>query len=485
MTVRGAGALAVLAGAVYLLTAPGRIEFPDDEVVFQTAVSLWEDGDLMIAGIPKRTGEPKGRPDGTFGVADVDGRRYGFFGHGLSLVALPLVAIAEVTAPAVPPTWAHAVRSDHYVFHRREPRADWLRLVVSLVNCVVTAATVGLLALWLRALGFAERTALVTAGAFALATSAWAYSRTMLSEPLSGLCVVAAAYCVTRWRGAGSRWLWLAGAIVGFSLHVHALNVTLLPCAIGLALAYGRGDRRGWIGAAGLLALAAGLLLLGQWWRFGDPLETGRFGHYSWFVWPWEGLAGLLVGPGRSFWLYSPAAALGLLGWAALRRRGAVVWWFAVGTMLLRWLVISTRSDWYGGWGLGARHLVPVIPLAMLGFAAALEDVVPGWARWRRVCWWIGVGLAVGLSGWFGVHSIFEWMARLMMRMDGSGYIAASHWSPSASPVVGFAGQPVDMLSVGAIKLARVGVWGPALGFVVVGGVGAGALVAVVRALRR
>ena len=174
----GAAALAVVAAAVYLWTAPGRIQFPDDEIVFQTTASLWADGELDIPGIPRHTGEPKGRPSGTFGWAPgPEGQRYGFFGHGLSLVALPIYALASVSAASVPEAWPHAVRSDHFVFHRREHRADWTRLLVSLTNCCVTAASVWLLARWLLALGFLRRTALVTGLAYAFATSAWAYSR--------------------------------------------------------------------------------------------------------------------------------------------------------------------------------------------------------------------------------------------------------------------------------------------------------------------
>ena len=477
---RGAAALGVLAGAVYLWTAPGRIQFPDDEIVFQTAASLWDDGDLAIPGITRRTGEPAERPTGTFGWAPGPaGQRHGFFGHGLSLVAVPAYAVASATSEVVPPAWPHAVRSDHFVFHRREHRGDWTRLVVSLSNCVITAVTTWLLAVWLRALGFAARTALWTGLAFAFATSAWAYSRTFLSEPLSGLCLVAAAYCVTR----GGRWLWLAGAVAGFSLHVHILNLVFVPCLIGHALV--RGARRG--GAGGLVALAigGGLLLLGQQLRFGDPLETGRFGHYSEFVAPWEGLLAQAIAPGRSFLLYSPAVLLGLCGWAALRRRLPAVFWFAVAAIGVRWLVISTRSDWFGGWGLGARHLVPVIPVAMLGFAATLERL-PDWRAWPRRAWWCGLGLGVLLSGHLAVHSIFEWMWRLVSdpRVGDRGLMHVSHWEPWASPIAGFTEVGPDVLALGSILLWRLGHPGLLTGFVVIAAIGVAAGWRVVRALR-
>ncbi|MHC4393632.1 MAG: hypothetical protein ACYS22_20240, partial [Planctomycetota bacterium] len=69
--------LLVLCAVAYLVTAPGRITFPDDEIVFPTTEALWERGELSISGIPKRTGERKGRPNGTFGwETGTDQKRY-------------------------------------------------------------------------------------------------------------------------------------------------------------------------------------------------------------------------------------------------------------------------------------------------------------------------------------------------------------------------------------------------------------------------
>ena len=74
--------LLVVCTVAYLLTAPGRITYPDDEIVYQTTESLWERGSLAIRGIPFTTGEPEGRPAGTFGWDfGRDGKLYGFFGH--------------------------------------------------------------------------------------------------------------------------------------------------------------------------------------------------------------------------------------------------------------------------------------------------------------------------------------------------------------------------------------------------------------------
>lgn len=511
--VPGAGALAAACAALYLCTAPGRISFPDDEIVFQTTRSLVERGSLAIDGIPRRTGEPKGRPDGTFGWAPgAHGERYGFFGHGLSLVATPMYALARATASVVPFAWTRAVRSDHFTFHVREARSDWTRLVVSLTNCLVTAAAVVALIAWLARVGFSARAALWTGVAYAVGTSAWPYARTFLSEPLSALVLLLAALAIAsahalreREPGRADRRLWLAGAAAGFLPHVHALNAVALPCLALYALApawtsgHVRRDglvravaaelgraRRGWIGAAALAAAGVAALLVGQWLRFGDPLETGRFGHYSAWTSPWEGLWAQMAAPGRSFWLYSPAAALGLVGLPTALRRAPAATLFAAGLLLSRLLVISGRTDWFGGWGVGPRYLVPAIPLVMIGFAGAVE-ALPRWPRARRVMFWAALAACAALMAHLATHSIFEWMWTLMRdpRLEGRPYLEVSHAAPWASPIAGFVGLKPDVLALGALALARLGHPGLLWIFAGVAALGLAAAAVVGRALWR
>ena len=498
-------AVAALTTSLYLLTAPGRLPFPDDEIVAQTTISLWERGSLAIEGIERRSGEMTGQAKGTFGWAHgVDGERYGFFGHGLSLVALPAYALAKLTRSAVPDTWRYAVRSDHLVFHRRGPFADWSRLLISLTNCALTGLTAAALFAWLVTLGFRARASTLTAVAYGLGTAAWPFTRTFLSEPLSALCLVLSALGIARYhrslghRKEGHRWLWMAGAIAGFAVHVHALNLSALPCLLAYALvplrrgggAAGRsplwGRRRAWGGA--LLLGLAGVAALGlsQELRFGSPWETGRFGIYSHFVPPWTGLAALFVAPGRSLFLYAPAVTLGLAGVPALRRRLPVVTWFIAAMIGVRALAIATRSDWYGGWALGPRHLVPVLPFAVV-------PLVMLWERWER---WggarrLGFGAlqlsAVAITCYLSLFSIFEWMVHLSRDPELGTHRAlmdASHWRWSASPLMGFHTLDVDMLSVGAWRLAERGHWGLSVIFALVGAAGIGAAVSLWRTLR-
>ncbi len=494
-------ALWLVCVVVYLCFAPGRILYPDDEIVFQTTQSLWERGDLAIAGIPKRTGENKGRPDGTFGWAPgVDGRRYGFFGHGLSVVALPLYGVGRAAITRAPPAWRHVIRSDHYLMHGRSPQADWPRLTVSLTNSFISAFAVLLLVEWLRALGHRDRIAVLTGLVYAFGTCTWAYSGTFLSEPLSAVALLTCAWGIARFHRrraidpadpGARRWLWMAATVAGLSVHIHILNVLALPCLAGYALvplhrerAWSR-ERAAWIGALVLGAIGPILLGVTQALRFGSPWETGRYDHYGTFVDPLPGMIGQLVGPGRSLLLYSPALIVALWGWRRVLARRPAAAWMVLAVALTRWAFVSARSDWWGGWGIGPRYLVPLIPLLLLPLAEILEDL-RGTTRTRR----LGVALAllacVVVELHLALHSIFEWMLALIPtgtpQMD---YLTRSHWIPSASPLWGFLDLPPDVLVWQSWRLAEHGHPGPWRIYQALLVVGLGASVLLVAWLRK
>jgi len=493
-------ALVVLCASLFVWTAPGRITYPDDEIVFQTTQSLVEDHDLSIAGIAKRTGERVDRPTGTFGWAPGrDGERYGFFGHGTSIVAIPAYLLARASVEHIPPLWRYAARPDLFYFHRRDLDSDWKRLVVSLTNSLITPLGALLLGLWLSVLGYRPQICLVTALVYALGTTAWPYAGTLLSEPLTTLVLLGAALEISRWHrcapGEGRGHLWAAATLAGLSVHVHVLNLIALPCLLAYALgpparrARARAeDRRTWLVALTLGASGLALLGLSQWWRFGSPFETGRFDHYGHWVWPLRGLWTMLVAPGRSLLWYSPPLLLALWAWPKLRARDPSTATFVAALALSRLVFVACRSDWHGGWAIGPRYLIPTIPFVLVALASWLE----GWAerpRWGRIAAASVLGLSVPLQAWLASHSVFQLFWRLNIEHGRERYMAVADWRWTETPMVAFwrAQQPAlafwrdgqlraalntaqfDALGFGAYRLARAtdadGLWQIMLGF--------------------
>ncbi len=495
-------ALLTLCTCIFLCTSPGRITYPDDEIVFQTTQSLVEDRDLAIAGIAKRTGERPDRPNGTFGWAQGrDGQRYGFFGQALSLVAIPMYMLADATVDRVPELWRYAVRSDLFTFHQRNLEADWLRLVVSLTNCLLTSLAAVLLGMYLRALGHGARVSVAMALIYALCTTAWPYSRTFLSEPLSVIVLLGAALAVTRWRSEGrARQLWAAGLLAGLSVHVHVLNVLAIPCVFAYAWArpYAQ-DRRAWVISLSLCGFAVAFLGLSQWWRFGSPFETGRFDHYGHWVWPFEALLTVVVAPGRSLLIYSPPLLLALWAWPALRRRDAGTAMFVLALTLTRLLFVACRSDWHGGWAIGPRYLVPTVPFLLVPLAGWLEgwNTRKVWQRFAALALFIGSSI---FQAWLAAHSVFQIYWELNREHGRERYYFVSDWTLSAMPPVAFwrqqqaawefwqAGQgraamttaQFDMLGFGAWRLSKLteagGLWSIMIGIAIVGAIAAAML---------
>lgn len=474
--------------AAFTCTASGRIPFPDDEVSFRTAEAFWDRGELSIVPMDRRTGELKGRPTGSFGVAPGPharaGEVYSFFGQGLPLLTSPLVGVGDLLHERAPTTWRHAIRGELRSYAKRTPRGDMRRMAVVLSSCLFSALGVCVLGWWLLALGLSPSGVLFASLAYGLGTCAWAYTSTYLSEPLSALCLLLCVWQGQVYRnakvdsGAARRALLLAAACASFAVHVHILNLLALPfliayCALP-ARAQGRlpAERKLWIAA---LALGAGAMLalgLSQWWRFGSILATGRFDHYAHWVSPFEGLAAYVVAPGRSIFVYAPSLIFGVWAWRGARARFSFELACVLGLLALRAGFAACRNDWSGGWSLGPRYLVPVLPLLMLPVALAWDEAHSS----RRRNFALILLPLIALQAWLAAHSIGEHMNTLSNTAGIKNYGQLSHWSPGASPFAGFwrmdarlrsalwegdtvqimAVARLDMLSFGALRLALV-----------------------------
>lgn len=454
--------LFVVCLAAFCCTASGRITYPDDEISFRTAEAIYERGAFDITPMDRRTGERPDRPDGSFGVApgttpQTQGKHFGFFGYALPLLTAPAIAMGDMLARAVP-TWRHAIRGDLFGFYARNPTADMRRMAVTLSNTVILALAICAFALWLAALGFSRRAVATTALAFGLCTYNFAYASTYLSEPLSTLLLCAAAWQIrvfhSRREGGepGRRALAIAATLTGLSVHAHLLNVLAVPCLLAYA-AYPswRAGRLGEEGKSWALALTLGAIgpLSLAWlnaWRFGSVFESGRYDHYGAWTSPFEAMGAFLFGPGRSVFLFAPPIAIGL--WLAWRHRRqtptaartplSLEAKLALALVLSRALFVAARSDWHGGWGLGPRYGLPVLPFAMLPFAHAVQRqfAAPAGRLSPALRWGL---VALGLVfAYMAYHSIFEHMFMLANAHGRAHYYAVSHWSPSANPLSGY-----------------------------------------------
>ena len=423
--------------AVYLLTYSPRFHSSDGLAMFSMAESLarrgeWDTDQIRWMGLQQ----------GTFGL---DGRLYSRKGAGESLLELPLVWLGLIV-----PVWGAATTA-------------------LLFNAIVTAATGALLLLYLKRLGYGDGVALVSGLTFGLATLAWPYAKTCFSDPLAGLCLVGAGLALLRLRDMGrfTDALW-AGLALAVAVATRYANGVMIPFFGLLLLKYqissvksqispgprggpspgrkagvGQGDGAGnpkskilnslaaFVAPLAVMAIAIALYNIA---RYGDPLNTGYLPQESFGgVW-WQGIAGLLVSPGRGLFLYTPVLLMALPAAPALFRRHTVEAALAWAMVLAHLLLYGKWYMWHGGYAWGPRFMVPALPFLVIGMAPAIE-----WGK--ESAWWRRGFLALaalgGLIQVLGLSVHFELFQNRLLETGLPLYAPITFFDPRYSPLIG------------------------------------------------
>lgn len=274
---------------------------------------------------------------------------YSPYGVGTSLLLVPLYVLSKVTG--------------------NEPT------VLSLLNPLLTATTVVVAYAIGRRLRWSESLAVLGAGVFALCTMALQGTTELFSEPGVALCIALIVYGMLRWRnglGSGAVLVGIAAA-VAIQLRSDSLfTVCIGMVAIPLFVPMDELLRRGRLIALALPLLVS-LVALGAYnylrWHSIFKSSYNGVGFHTPLL---HGLNGLLLSPGKSFFLFNPVAVLGLVGLFLLCRSDR-----AVGVLFLLLIVprvvFFARWDlWQGGVDWGPRFLMPIVLLFVL---AAVEVV--------------------------------------------------------------------------------------------------------------
>lgn len=409
----------------------------DDAVMFQVTEAMRERAAVDVPARLDAQGPVRA-------VAGPDGKGYSKYGIGLSLAALPFYEVGRRAEQA-------GVRLPETHDEEGNLRTGTRVAAVHLTNAAIGATTVLVLFLLVSSAGYGTAAAAGVAVALASATLFAHATTTFLSEPLSALTLTAALWAAfeagRREGGRAAAWLALSGGAAGLAIATRASNLApLVPLAIYVATQMrsrvGVGARAAGAAAWGLPAIAGGLLVAAyNQTRFDHPLATGYGAEASAFTTPLlEGLAGLLVSPGRGLIWYAPPVLLGLLGARALLRRAPGLALTAAGMVGALLLVAARYYQWHGGGVWGPRLLTPVLPLMLLPAAAVFERAASGQAAARLAR--PAIALCVG-AGALGVALVvlvpFDRYVGPLWRPPvdlASPAIHRSLWEPGASPLL-------------------------------------------------
>jgi len=323
--------------------------------------------------------------------------------------------------------------------------------VALLANAFLTAAAGVLFLRAGRLLALGDRTAMLGALAFGLATPMFPYARTLFSEPLAAFGLLMALYgalgerrnCGTAlqpgpvlWAGVGISLLVLAkfsNVVAAPVFGLYLLAVWLVePQDTTAAIRWQRALLFGASAAVGLL-LTLGYNYLRFHTFFGFPLEPSEQFNTPLVT----GITGQLFSAGKGLLWYMPMAILALpaLGWWRRERR----WWdaalafFSAATLII---LYALWYDWPGGRAWGPRMVIVAVPALALLALPALRWV--GSRRWRGVvvAGVVLLSLAVQLPG---VLVNFERQEGLDMQAGVP--FAQLLWSLPHSPLITYWGK--------------------------------------------
>jgi hypothetical protein len=333
--------LFALTAFVYLLS--GRTFFGyDGEMMYRVSESLVLRHSVQVVDPIYHLSEP-----------------YAAYAIGLSLLMAPLVAIGAV------------------LFH--DPR-----LLVTLLEPTVTALTVVVLNLLLVELGCSWRRSVAIAIGYAFGTLAWHYSNVLFTEPVIGLCLVAAVLGLLRHRrhgGTGS--LVIAGTAAGIAVLMRWDSVLTAAAPIGLCAVWVVARtpaplRSRILKLAAFLApvaIAVGINLAYDVLRFGQPLAGPYSGDQLGFSTPLlKGVFGLLLSPGVGLFVYTPVLLMSVLAFPGFWKHWKVEGALILALFAVRVAFFARYWSWDGGATWGPRFLVPLIPLLVVPLAFLPRD---------------------------------------------------------------------------------------------------------------
>ncbi len=341
----------------FVTTSSGGLESGDAVRRYLTARS-WLEG--RGGALPPGFGWEDG------GVVLPDGRAYAPYGPLQSVLMLPILAAVRLLPP---------VGGDPTV-------AETFAVSLGLFPLLSTAA---MLLLFHAAvlLGHRPREALLAVAAIAVGSVFWHYARSGQEENLVGLgfalWLLGAARLVAGRRFPASAMA--AGAAVALATRwasVPMLAALLVLSGVLLGRARRRLDGRDLLLAVAVVAGATGALMLFNWARFGDPLETGYgiiYAHMREPIFTLDGygehLAALLVSPYRGLLVYSPVVVAAVAGAAAARPGAPRL--LAIGglaVLAVALLFFSAFRFWSGGHSWGPRFLTAPHVLLVPALAA-------------------------------------------------------------------------------------------------------------------
>lgn len=276
----------------------------------------------------------------------------------------------------------------------------------------------------------------------AVSTYFWTYTRESFDGVLCSTLLTTSFLLLLNFRDSKkSPYLILAFICLGFSLITRISMILAIVASIGYLVLISRPSLIIRIkNVATALLIILPFLLWQSWYNhlrtgffYLSPVQTDAkyLGNNALDGNVFTGLAGLLLSPGKSIFIYAPLLILSVVLFRKFFKEHQKEALYIL-VLTIAWFLLHARlRSWYGGGGWGPRYLVTVLPILFLPFAANIEYVLQRTSLKLSAIFLACFGFILSLSS-----IISHWYWRLdFARKDEVAYV----WKFSNS-------QSLDML---------------------------------------
>ncbi len=268
-----------------------------------------------------------------------------------------------------------------YFGHAQDITQDTIYLSL-ITGSIVTALSVGMIFLLLIKLGYGITSSSILALTYAFGTSAYSVASRGIWQHGPALFFIGLALLLLQQKS--NRLFVTAGLALGLAVECRApVLLLILPL---FYLPWQRGINC-FIKFSIAFMIPVLLMRIYAWYYFDNPFVIAEnlfnvrrefFGSN-----PVEGLAGVLVSPGRGLLVYSPFVIFSAIGFAmAIRARDNFL--IALGTGILIYIcIVGFWQVWWGGKSFGTRMLTEIFPSALI---LAATPIITWWKSdyWRK-----------------------------------------------------------------------------------------------------
>ena len=292
----------------------------------------------------------------------------------------------------------------------KNERDSYLYEILILHLCPSIVSAIGCYLVFLMGItfGFSKRMSVFICLLYGIATIAWPYSKSLMSDTTLNVAILGGVYGAISYNKSGrSFFLFVSAFCMGFALLTKITSAVIVPI-ICLYLFLSAQTRRSFSKIIfifmPLILIFLGAEFMYNLMRYDNIFKFGygygRDGLFGFNTPISFGLWGLLLSPGKSIFLYSPIAILSLFAarpfYRAHRKEALLFLTVCVVFLLLhaRWWA------WSGDWAWGPRFLLIITPYLLIpvGYFFNRWDQFSLWVK-KMICILIAASIFVQVLG--------------------------------------------------------------------------------------